>query len=283
MKEAKNADTMTIARLSYVLIQSQAPMELVRSLLQMAQKHIPADPQARKELGGVLAAAKLSREALALYDGLPLTFEEERQLVNIHVAAGDLNDAIQRMDKLREMRPDDADLRLQLADVLSWSKRYDEAAKVYEELLKADPNSNRLLTSLAQIHVAASHYDLALSFYRKALSADPDLISCYPGYIDAAACASGFDPGTEGATITRIVDWARREHATDLVLLKRVTWVCQRAKDRETAVALLKITCKLDPQDIRLVLELADTYYEMGRYAEAETHYLRAAHRDWNP
>jgi cellulose synthase/poly-beta-1,6-N-acetylglucosamine synthase-like glycosyltransferase/tetratricopeptide (TPR) repeat protein len=283
VKEAKHAEPMTITRLSYVLIQVQAPLELVRSLLQMALKEMPEDPPARKELAGVLAAAKLPKESLALYEGLPLSFEEERQLVNIHVAAGDLEEAVRRMDTLSAKRPNDPDLRMQLADVLTWCKRYDDAARVYLELLKADPDNGRLQSSLAQIHLAAGQYDLALSYYRKALNANQDLISCYTGYIDAAASAGSFDGGADRALVTRIVDWARREHPADLQLLKRVTWVCQRAKDRETAVALLKMTGKLDPRDIRLILELADTYYEMGLYSEAETNYLRAAHRDWIP
>jgi len=282
-QKANHPETMTITRLSYVLIQAKAPLDLVRSLLQVALETVPAEPGPRKELAGVLAAARLSKEALKLYEGLPLSFEEERQLVNIQVAAGEFGNAVQRIGKLSQRRPNDRDLRQQLADVLTWSKRYDDAAKVYEELVTADPDNSRLQASLAQIHVAAGHYDLALSLYRKALDADQGLTTYYASYIDAAASASNFEASADGAIVTRIVDWARREHPTDLGLLKRLTWVCQRGKDRETAVSLLRITCKLDPQDTKLILELADTYYEMGQYTEAESQYLLAARRSRIP
>jgi len=275
--KAKHPDTLTTTRLAYVLVQAKAPLDLVQSLLQLSLEAVPQEPAARKELAGVLAAAKLSKESLKLYEGLSLSFDEERQLVDIHAAAGEFEYALKLMDKLSQSRPNDRGLRQHLAVVLTWSKRYDGAAKLYDELLEADPDNSCLQASLAQVHVAAGHFELALPLYRKALNANQGLTSHYASYIDAAASAGNFDAGADSALVTRIVDWARREHPKDLVLLKRLTWVCQRAKDRETAVSLLHITSKLDPQDIKLILELADTYYEMGRYTEAESHYLRAA------
>jgi thioredoxin-like negative regulator of GroEL len=50
-------------------------------------------------------------------------------------------------------------------------------------------------------------------------------------------------------------------------------------RKQTAAVELLNRARKVDPEDNQLTLQLADLFYEMGRYREAETHSLLAAYR----
>src|SRR5262249_27204259 len=101
----------------------------------------------------------------------------------------------------------------------------------------------------------------------------------YKGYIDAAASATRLDAGVDGPIITRLVDWARRDCSDDVEILPRLAWVCKRVGNKPAALTLLQLAIKAAPEDDILTLQLADLFYDMGRYGDAEKQYLVVARR----
>jgi tetratricopeptide (TPR) repeat protein len=238
-RDRKDIGITALTRLGYALTQVEAPPELTASLLKRAFQNVPHnDVAARKELAGVLAAAGMTDQALQMYDGLPLTVEEQGQVVDVHVAAKQYDEAEQLARKLCRSRPNDGKLRFHLADVLAWSRRYDKAVQVYQEMLKEKPDDSRVQEALALVHLWAKRYDKSLSVYRGMLLAHPELKTYNKGYIDAAASATRLDARVDGPIITRLVDWARRDCSGDPEILARLAWVCQRVGNRVAAVAL---------------------------------------------
>jgi tetratricopeptide (TPR) repeat protein len=279
-KDRKDIGITSLTRLGYALVQAEAPPELTSALLERAFRNVPRDDvAARKELAGVLSAAGMMDQALQMYEGLPLTVEEQGRVVDVYVAAGEFDEAEQLGRKLCQSRPDDRELRLHLAEVLAWSRRYDKAVKVYQDMLTKTPDDSRVQAALARVHLWGRRYDKSLALYRGLLRAHPEQKNYYNGYIDAAASAAPLDPRVDGPIITRLVDWARRDCSEDVDILPRLAWVCQRVKDRPAAVALLQLACKAAPENDNLTLQLADLFYDMGRYSEAEKHYLVVARR----
>jgi tetratricopeptide (TPR) repeat protein len=280
LAERKDVAIPTLTRLGYALTQVEAPPELTSSLLERAFRNLRRnDLAARKELAGVLVTARMTDQALQLYEGLPLTVEEQSQLVDIYVAAGEFDEAEQLARKLCQSRPDDGELRFHLAEVLAWSRRYDKAVQVYQEMLEKKPDDSRVQTALARVHLWAKRYDKSLAVYRGMLLAQPELKTYYKGYIDAAASATRLDARVDGPIITRLVDWARRDCSEDVEILPRLAWVCRRVKNMPAALTLLQLACKAAPEDDVLTLQLADLFYDMGRYGEAEKQYLLVARR----
>jgi len=280
LADRKEVGITTLTRLGYVLTQIEAPPELTSSLLERAFKNVRRDNlAARKELAGVLAVAGMTDQALQLYEGLPLTVEEQDQVVDIYVAAGEYDEAEQLARKLCRSRPDDRELRFHLADVLAWSRRHDNAVQVYQEMIKEKPDDSRVQAALGRVHLWAKRYDKSLAVYRGMLLAHPELKNYYKGYIDAAASASRLDVRVDGPIITRLVDWARRDCSEDVEILPQLAWVCRRVKNRPAALTLLQLARKAAPENDNLTLQLADLFYDMGRYGEAEQQYLLVARR----
>jgi tetratricopeptide (TPR) repeat protein len=280
LADRKDVAIPTLTRLGYALTQVEAPPELTSSLLERAFQNVRRnDLAARKELAGVLAAAGMTDQALQMYEGLPLTVEEQGQVVDVYVASGEFDEAEQLARKLCQSRPDDGELRFHLGEVLAWSRRYDKAVQVYQEMLKKTPDDSRVQAALALVHLWAKRYDKSLTVYRGMFLAHPELKNYYKGYIDAAASATRLDARVDGPIITRLVDWARRDCSEDLEILPRLAWVCKRVGNNPAAVALLQLACKAAPEDDNLTLQLADLFYEMGRFGEAEKQYLVAARR----
>jgi tetratricopeptide (TPR) repeat protein len=221
----------------------------------------------------------MTDQALQLYEGLTLTVEEQGQLVDVYVAAGEFDEAEQLARKLCQSRPDDRELRFHLAEVLAWSRRYDKAVNVYQEMLKKTPDDSRVQTALARVHLWAKRYDKSLAVYRDMFVAHPEQKNYYKGYINAAASATRLDARVDGPIITRLVDWARRDCSEDVEILPRLAWVCKRVGNKPAALSLLQLACKAAPEDDILTLQLADLFYDMGRYGEAEKQYLLVARR----
>jgi cellulose synthase/poly-beta-1,6-N-acetylglucosamine synthase-like glycosyltransferase/tetratricopeptide (TPR) repeat protein len=278
LQGSKGARVTALTRLSHVLVREKAAPGLARSLLDRAVE-APAEAATRKELAGVLAAAGMPQRAVKLYEELPLSRADQGQLAYIYVAAGEHGKAERLARGLVRNHPGDRRARRQLADVLAWSRRYDEATKAYQELLREKPGDLDLRAALARVHLGARRYDDALALYRGLLNADPGRTSHYTCYIDSAASASRIDLGEDGPIVARLVGWARRDRSEDPVLLDRLSWVCQRAQNRAAAVSLLRLALGRAPGDRQLLLRLADNLYDLGRYDEAESHYLLVVRR----
>lgn len=81
--------------------------------------------------------------------------------------------AIAQYEQLVRDNPDDRALALQLARVLSWSGRYDLATRAYAEVLKRDPGNTEARVGQAQVLYWSGHADAALIITREVLKQDP--------------------------------------------------------------------------------------------------------------
>ncbi|MGL4463885.1 MAG: tetratricopeptide repeat protein, partial [Planctomycetia bacterium] len=88
-------------------------------------------------------------------------------------AAGNLEDAVQRFERLLQRFPDDKLARIEYSGVLVQLGRYQEAVKQYEALVKADPKNAGLRTALADTYVQLKDYAKAVEQLQIVLKAEP--------------------------------------------------------------------------------------------------------------
>jgi predicted Zn-dependent protease len=219
----------------------------------------------------------MPRESLKLYLTVTFTPEVERQIAFVSTATGDFAGAEKAIRRLLTKSPGDFELRRLLGDVLTWARKYDEAARQYEGLLKDRPDDRATQAALARIHLWGRRYDDALRLSSRLLRADPDRQESYADFVDAAASARSIGPYAPPALMSRLVRWAKRERARDGVILKRLSWVCQRVGRPVDATSLLRLVVELEPDNSQLRLQLADLLYDQRRYREAEAEYLAAS------
>lgn len=81
--------------------------------------------------------------------------------------------AIAQYEQLVRDNPNDRALALQLARVLSWSRQYDQATRAYAEVLKNDPGNTEARVGQAQVLYWSGHADRALIITQEVLKQDP--------------------------------------------------------------------------------------------------------------
>jgi cellulose synthase/poly-beta-1,6-N-acetylglucosamine synthase-like glycosyltransferase/predicted Zn-dependent protease len=256
-------DAVLLTRLAWVLARVKEGAK-AGALLDRAVALGPQEPAARKELAGVLAATGRTREALRMYEGLPLTPEDHQRLADLYAADQDFAAAAAQCRAVLKERPDDRQARRLLADVLSWKKDYPEALALLQELARVAPEDPQLQARLAEVTLWSGAHDQAMGRFRKLLEAQFDQPGLWHGFVDAAASAGRLGPD-DARLAARIADQALVGESTDAVFLTRLAWILHQHKESEKATALLDRAAALRPQDPAARRELAGVLAAVGK------------------
>jgi predicted Zn-dependent protease/cellulose synthase/poly-beta-1,6-N-acetylglucosamine synthase-like glycosyltransferase len=259
-----------LARLAWVLHRLKEPAR-AQALLDQAVKLRPAEPTARKELAGVLAAAGKSKEAARLYRGLTLSLEDRFRLADLHTAAQDFAAAGEQLQAILKDRPQDPRALRKLADVLSWKKDYPQALALLRRLAQTDPQDTGLAVRLAEVTLWSGDHDGALGRFQALLKVDFDQPRLWPGFVDAAAGAPRLT-AEQARLARRIADRAAGSSAGPQYLA-RLAWVLHRLKEPARARALLDQAVALKPVEPAARRELTGVLAAVGKSREAVSLY----------
>jgi tetratricopeptide (TPR) repeat protein/cellulose synthase/poly-beta-1,6-N-acetylglucosamine synthase-like glycosyltransferase len=260
---AKCKDVAYLTRVAWALHRA-GDVERAAAMLDRALALRPQEPAARKELAGVLAAAGRTKEALRLYEGLPLGPDDHRRLASLCAADQDFAAAERHCRTVLKDRPDDAEALRQLADVLSWKKDYPEALELFEKLVRAAPEDKQLQTRLAEVTLWSGAHDRAMTRFEALLEARFDQPALWRGFADAAASAQQLTPSA-ARLASKIADRVLTEDSKDGVLLTRLAWVLHRQKEAARAGALLDRAVSRRPEDPAARKELAGVLAAAGK------------------
>jgi tetratricopeptide (TPR) repeat protein/cellulose synthase/poly-beta-1,6-N-acetylglucosamine synthase-like glycosyltransferase len=260
-------DAIFLGRIAWVLHRMNERADAEELLDRVAALPMP-EAASRKELAGVLAAFGRGKDALRLYEGLPLDLDDHYRLAAIYAAEKDFAAAATHCRAILRERPDDAAAARQLADVLSWNKEYPESLSLFERLSKADPKNAELRKRLAQVTLWSGGYDEALALFQPMLEANFDQPETWPDFVNAAASASRLTEA-QVRLATRIHDRDAVRSSKDCALLTRLAWVMLRAKETSRAAELVERAFALRPEAPAMRKELAGVLAAVGRATEA--------------
>jgi cellulose synthase/poly-beta-1,6-N-acetylglucosamine synthase-like glycosyltransferase/tetratricopeptide (TPR) repeat protein len=226
------------------------------------------EPTARRELAGVLAAAGKSRQALKLYEGIPLESEDHYRLAELHAALNDFTAAEKECRALLKERSQDRRVLRLLASVLSWKKDYRGARELLEQLAQALPQDPELPLRLAEVTLWGGDYREALARYQALLEAKFEQPEVWHGYVDAAASAPALDD-RQAQLAARIGDRVLASGSQDVMFLARLAWVLHNEKDPARSKTLLAKAVALHPSEPTVRRELAGTLAAVGDFIAA--------------
>jgi tetratricopeptide (TPR) repeat protein/cellulose synthase/poly-beta-1,6-N-acetylglucosamine synthase-like glycosyltransferase len=183
------AEAQYLARLSWVLVRegkatgTQEWVSRAGGLVDRAAAVRPADPQVRRELAGVLAAADQHRAGLKLFEGQSLNLDDRFQLAVLHAGLKSYDDAEEHLRAVLAKRPDDGRARQWLAQVTVWRGRAAAALKLLEQQLVADFRQPALWSAYASAlaNVARptpAQIELAVRIARQPAGDGPDAVPC---------------------------------------------------------------------------------------------------------
>jgi len=183
--------------------------------------------------GDLPCALRSFRKALELD---PNHWEANFNLALAYLRMGRPQEALPRLQKVGEVRPEFLPGRLALASVLAESGDLEAAAREFQGALDSHPTSTQALHGLAKIRMTQRRYSAAISYLERALEADP----ANPEYqLMLGVCHS-----ENGET--------------------------------EKAIAVLGKLVEARPDDFGARFNLATVFAKAERYPEAAKHYQEA-------
>jgi tetratricopeptide (TPR) repeat protein len=247
-------------------------VERAAALFEKVVVNPPADPQARRDLAGLLAAAGKAKMALELVRGLDTSDAAGRALMaDLYAAAGHMPAAEREARELVKLRPD-WDSRFKLADILGWNHKYAEARALYAALAK-EHDDPRMPLRLAQMALWSGSHDDALLQYARLVEKGDRQDAVIAGYIDAASGSKKLDPTAYKKSALVVAQALDGPDADDPAILSRLAYTLSRLKEPAKAVELLERALELDPDSRPIRQQLAEALTDAGRYDEAEKHY----------
>jgi tetratricopeptide (TPR) repeat protein len=117
--------------------------------------------------------AKASQMFTQLHKENPKDFRGLVGVVETLAEQNKMGEAVQEVEASVAAEPDRKDLKTALANLYVRSQRYDQAIKIYQELLQKDPKAADILFKLAETYRRRGDLNQALEAFRKASQAAP--------------------------------------------------------------------------------------------------------------
>ena len=191
--------------------------------------------------------------------------------------------AAETLKKALEFSPgSNPELTRALAQNLMLAERYDEALKVYQELLAADPKDAQSQLRVSQIYRQKNDFAKAREASRKALEIDPDSLEARFNDVNLFEAEGKI---AEALTLlkdmlgsTRKSSYSTGEKANRVALLERLGVMYRSNEQPQEAVAAFREIGELDATlSPRVAAQVIETYRAAKEYAKAEREAEEAA------
>jgi len=148
-------------------------------------------------------------------------------------AMGQLDGAIEEMERARSLSPLSLAINVDLAQMLQWKGRYDEALTQCRKTLELDPNFARAHDRLGQIYAQRVQYSEAIAEFHKALDLDPGSLDVQADLARANALAGNV--AEVRSVLEKLIGRSRTSHVPPYLL----AIICLATGDKDQAFAWL--------------------------------------------
>ncbi|VTR96760.1 tetratricopeptide repeat protein [Tuwongella immobilis] len=266
-------DPGRLSRLSWVLLKAN-DKKRATELLNRAMKQTIVEEDIRRELAGTLAGNERFTEALAMFDGIKaLTLADRQTMANLYSAIFKFEEAEKQLRIILKEKPSDKVVRLQLADVLTWSKKYAEAIELYESLQEEDPRNVKIAFKLTQCYLWSGDHPTALARLPVLMETESDNPEFWKVFIDTIAAVGEDELSTEVRRNVQTIYTRSVKQIKDPDYLARMGYIMGRIGERDKSMELFRTALKLKPDSRQIRLQIAESLYAQGKYEEAEQYF----------
>jgi len=192
-----------------------------------------------------------------------------------YARVGRLEDALDELQKVLEVEPDNIQARYLLALIYSTQKKFDQAAGEYESILKsvskAEPENIEIYGYLGQLYYSLKQYDKAINQYEMILSLrpkNPDVMFLLGSlYLEVGK-------RKEAATLFNRAIKVDPNH--DISLNSLGYTYAEDGIKLEEAQDLIERALSIDPENGAYLDSLGWVYYQKGQYAMALEYLMKA-------
>ena len=258
-------------------------MDLAMMFLQLAHHLNPTADIIPISIGQLLDASEQYAAANKIYEGLAES-SPMRRIADVRIAQnfdsmGEHDNAIQRLEEITALHPDDLDAYSILGDIQRSEEHYIEAANAYTRALALTGGDNqsdwRFYYVRGIAYERAKIWDKAESDFLKALELNPDQpqVLNYLGY-------TWVDQGEHLTQALEMIEKAVAAAPNDGYIVDSLGWAFYRLGRFEEAVEVLEQAVQTLPNDPEINDHLGDAYWRAGRRLEAKFQWTVASSVD---
>lgn len=220
--------------------------------------------------GRAAAAARHFPDAIRAYERLlrlvPNDAEALAHLAQLQAWTGNYDTAIVLYRDAISRRPRDLGVQSDLADVLTWANRLEDAERRYEQVLARDGNHHEALKGLARARLLRGDAAAAAAVIDRALTLYPDDVDLH---CDRARMLS--QQGRLDEAIVSLRHAARLAPA-DAAVLRQLAETYQQKKDWQNALETWLRVAQLSPDAPDSHAALGRIYLSLGKVSLAREH-----------
>lgn len=268
-----------LSRLAWVL-QRGGDRNAANAILDRVLARKQLEPEAQRELAGVLSSVGRYREAIALYNTVTLDTADRVRLAELNIAINDFPAAERKLRELIREKPEDVELKVLLGDVLIWTRQYTEALRILAEARQLAPEDPAVLGRYATASVWNKDPETALELLQPLLTRNPDQPKLWQPYLDAVAAVKTVPTEYRKTIETVSARLADDRNSTDSSRYVTMGLALARIGQGEQALRMVAAAVAADPRNQQLRKQYADMLSTMGYYSEAEAQYRQLLRRD---
>jgi len=258
-----------------VLLPMYAAASLPLSELESQARSNPTSASVWGELGQAYARERRFTEALeALNRALTLSPQAKHILYHIALTtawSGNYNEAARLYSDLLVQYPDDHAIRIDYGQTLAWNRQFEAARQQYQIVLNQDPEHIEALRHLGILTGWESDYSAALEVLEKAQKLDPKNVRVLSAQAEVLSWMGNLSQAAQ--TYEQALTIAPKDTALRVKLAQTYQWQGRiRAAQDQYLTAIGD-----DPGNLEAYLGLGSAYRDNHQFKEAEELLRRAA------
>jgi len=187
---------------------------------------------------------------------------------------GDFDKAVRSYRALLVLKENLQEARWELAKLMMYLKRWNEAAELLEFLLGAEPENIFYITSLGKVKLEMAHYERAMDLFKNAYKVNPSDQIVLAGLVEALSKL-----GKQDEALPYLEQLSRQE-PTNRGVRHYLAFLYYDAGDYEKARAHFTILARNEDVEQEVLYKTAKTYENLGLEQEAAFYWERMLARE---
>lgn len=258
---------------------AQGKMEEAKSLMTLATTSQPSNAVFQRGMGDVYMAMKIwpiaissYNKALSMEPNSPNAAFTHYQLGKLYFETRQFSRAIEEYKKALELAPDLNDAYYQQGYIMFLAKQYAGVVEPLQKALEKGYNNAETNFMLGKSLNETKRPKMAVPYLQKAVELDPNKVEAYAGIAEGQVAQGLYREALDAA------QKAVKQNPKDFDLVYLLGWLQTQADigQYDAGIATLNNAVELNPDSEKPHIQLAVTYFEQEKFAEATPHLNRA-------
>lgn len=257
----------------------QGKMEEAKSLMTLATSSQPGNAVFQRGMGDVYMAMKVwpiaitaYNKALSMEPNSPNAAFAHNQLGKLYFESRQFNQAIEEYKKALALDPDLNEAYYQQGYIMFLAKQYAGVVEPLQKAIEKGYNNAETNFMLGKSLNETQRPKMAVPYLQKAVELDPSKVEAYAGIAEGLVAQGQYREALDAA------QKAVKQNPKDFDLVYLLGWLQSQADigQYDAGIVTLNKAVELNPASEKPHIQLALTYFDQGKFAEATPHLNQA-------